>query len=157
MIIALYQPDIAANAAAAIRLAACFAVPLQIIEPCGFVWHPGRLRRVGLDYVDRADMIRWPSWSAFDQARRGAGRRLILLTTAAQRGHHRVDYRPDDIILGGRESAGVPEAVHQAADLRVRIPIAAPCRSLNLVTALAVVLGEALRQTGRFPSDGRDG
>lgn len=154
MNIALFQPDMAANAAAAIRLAACFGLPISIIEPMGFVWDDKKLRRVGLDYLDGARIKRWPSFGAFDQARRESCSRLVLLTTQADQPHHRVAYRADDILLGGRESAGVPGEVHEAADLRVCLPMAPGLRSLNLVTALSMVLGEALRQTDGFPSTG---
>lgn len=151
MNIALFQPDIAANAAAAIRLAACFAVPVSIIEPTGFVWDDKRLRRVGMDYLDSAMIRRFASWTSFEEARRERGQRLVLLTTKAERPYHQIDFRADDILLGGRESAGVPDEVHAAADLRVRLPMAPGRRSLNLVTALSMVLGEALRQTDGFP------
>jgi tRNA (cytidine/uridine-2'-O-)-methyltransferase len=147
---ALLQPDIAENAAAAMRLAACLDVPLAIIEPCGFVWDERRLRRVGLDHMGHVALTRFVSWSAFEAWRRGAGERLVLLTTRAERPYHAVRYRPDDILLVGRESVGAPEAVHAAAGLRVRVPMAAGRRCLNVVTALAIVLGEALRQTGGF-------
>jgi tRNA (cytidine/uridine-2'-O-)-methyltransferase len=147
---ALFQPDIAANAAAAMRLAACLDVPLVIIEPCGFIWDQRRLRRVGLDYIGQVELTRFASFSAFETWRQGAGARLVLLTTRAEQAHHTVRYRPDDVLLAGRESAGAPEMVHVAADLRVRVPMAPDRRSLNLVTALAIVLGEALRQTGGF-------
>lgn len=150
MNLALYQPDIAENAAAAIRLAACLGVPLSIIEPCGFVWDERRLRRVGLDYRRHATLTRIPSWPSFEQWRRRAGGRLVLLTTAARHAHHEVGYRPDDVLLAGRESAGVPDWLHAAADLAVRVPMAPGRRSLNVVTALAIVAGEALRQTGGF-------
>ena len=155
MNIALFQPDIAANAAAAIRLAACFALPISIIEPTGFVFDDKRLRRVGMDYLDGADIRRWPSWRAFEQARHERGQRLVLLTTSAKQVYHRVSFQADDILLGGQESAGAPPEVHAAADLRVRLPMAPGCRSLNLVTALSMVLGEALRQTGGF-AEARD-
>ncbi len=151
MNIALFQPDMAANAAAAIRLAACFGLPISIIEPMGFVWDDKKLRRVGMDYLDGARIQRWPAFGAFDEARRQSGSRLVLLTTRGDQPYHRVSYRADDILLGGRESAGVPDEVHAAADLRVCLPMAAGFRSLNLVTALSMVLGEALRQTGGFP------
>lgn len=153
MNIALFQPDMAANAAAAIRLAACFDVAISMIEPLGFVFDDKRLRRVGMDYLDGARIRRWPSWNAFDEARCGKGHRLVLLTTRADQPYHQVSYREDDILLGGRESAGVPDEVHAAADLRVRLPMAPGLRSLNLVTALSMVLGEALRQTDGFPHD----
>jgi len=152
--IALFQPDMAANAAAAIRLAACFGLPVSIIEPMGFVWDEKRLRRVGMDYLDGADIKRWPSWRAFDAARRERGQRLVLLTTRADQAYHRAAYRQGDILLGGRESAGVPDDVHDAADLSVRLPMAPGLRSLNLVTAMSMVLGEALRQTDGFPIPG---
>ncbi|MGI9435305.1 MAG: tRNA (cytidine(34)-2'-O)-methyltransferase [Geminicoccaceae bacterium] len=151
MEIALFQPDIAANAAAAIRLATCFAVPVSIIEPTGFVFDHQRLRRVGMDYVELAELKRWPSWTVFEQARQRAGQRLVLLTTRGTVRYHEVRFQPDDILLGGRESAGVPDEVHATADLSVTVPMAREARSLNLVTALAVVLGEGLRQTDGFP------
>ena len=141
----------AANAGAALRLAACLAVPLLVIEPCGFVWDDRRLRRVGLDYQARAALIRFPGWQAFDAWRRSAGQRVVLLTTQGSEAYHEVGYRPGDVLLAGRESPGVPNAVHAAADLRVRIPLAPGRRALNVVTALAMVLGEALRQTDGFP------
>ena len=147
---ALFQPDIAANAAAAMRLAACLDVPLAIIEPCGFIWDERRLRRVGLDYAGQVALTRFASFSAFEAWRRASGERLVLLTTRAEQAHHMVRYRPDDILLAGRESAGAPEMVHAAADLRVRVPMAPDRRSLNVVTALAIALGEALRQTDGF-------
>jgi len=153
--LALFQPDIAANTAAAMRLAACLGVPLAIIEPCGFVWDERRVRRVGLDYAARVRLVRHPSWAAFERWRRQAGARLVLLTTGADRAYHELRYAAGDILLAGRESAGVPGEVHAAADRRVRIPIARGCRSLNVVTALAMVLGEALRQTGGFPGGAR--
>lgn len=157
MNIALFQPDMATNAAAAIRLAACLAVPVEIIEPCGFVWDEKRLKRVGMDYLDRLDLHRWPSWHAFDQGRRSRGRRLILLTTKASKPYYQIDFRPDDVLLGGRESAGVPDDVHAASDFEVTVPMASGARSLNLVTALAIVIGEALRQTEAFPGVDRKG
>jgi tRNA (cytidine/uridine-2'-O-)-methyltransferase len=150
--LALYQPDLPTNAGAALRLAACLAVPLVVIEPCGFVWDDRRLRRVALDYGPAADLARLPSWDAFERWRRGAGHRLILLTTQAPSSHLAYAYRPGDLLLAGRESAGVPPAVHAAADQAVRIPMAPGRRALNQVTALAMVLGEALRQTGGWPA-----
>jgi tRNA (cytidine/uridine-2'-O-)-methyltransferase len=152
MQVALFQPDNAVNVGAVLRLAACLGVPVMIVEPCGFVWDQRRLRRVGLDYLERVALTRLPSWSAFETRRRAEGRRLVLLTTRAATRHDAVGYQAGDVLLGGRESLGVPDAVHASADLRVRVPLAAGCRSLNVVTALAIVLGEALRQTGGFPS-----
>lgn len=151
MQLALYQPDMPTNAGAALRLAACLDLPLVVIEPCGFVWDDRRLRRVALDYLAGARLLRMASWSAFEARRRAEGRRLVLLTTRAETTHLAARYHPDDVLLAGRESAGVPEEVHGSADLRVRVPLAPGRRSLNLVTALAIVLGEALRQTSGFP------
>lgn len=149
--LALYQPDIAANAGAALRLAACLGVPLLVIEPCGFVWDDRRLRRAGLDYLAAASLTRFPSFAAFEAWRQAERARLVLLTTAADQAYHRIDYRPGDVLLAGRESAGVPPEVQASADRRVRVPMAAGRRALNVVTALAMVLGEALRQTDAFP------
>jgi tRNA (cytidine/uridine-2'-O-)-methyltransferase len=148
--LALFEPDIAANTAAATRLAACLDVPLLIIEPCGFVWDQRRLRRVGLDYLRHASIERFASWAAFEAWRRAGAARLVLLSTRADRPHHAVAYRTNDILVVGRESSGVPDLVHAAADECVRVPMAPGRRSLNVVTALAIVLGEALRQTGGF-------
>ncbi len=150
MHIALFEPDIAANTAAAIRLAACLDVPLLIVEPCGFVWDVRRLRRVGLDYLRHASVERFASWAAFEAWRRAGGARLVLLTTRADRAHHAVAYQANDVLLVGRESSGVPEQVHAQADLHVRVAMAPGRRSLNVITALAIVLGEALRQTDGF-------
>jgi tRNA (cytidine/uridine-2'-O-)-methyltransferase len=149
--IALYQPDIAANAAAVIRLAACLDVPVHVVEPCGFVWDDRRLRRVGMDYLAHARIARHPSWPAFERWRASEGHRLVLLTTGAERPYHETRYRLNDVLLGGRESAGVPDEVRNASDLQVRIPLAPGRRSLNLVTALAMVAGESLRQLDAFP------
>jgi tRNA (cytidine/uridine-2'-O-)-methyltransferase len=149
--IALFQPDNPANVGAVLRLAACLAVPVLVVEPCGFVWDQRRLRRVGLDYLERVALTRLPSWSAFEARRRAERRRLVLLTTHAATRFDAARYDQGDILLGGRESLGVPDSVHAGAELRVRVPIASRCRSLNLVAALAIVLGEALRQTDGFP------
>jgi tRNA (cytidine/uridine-2'-O-)-methyltransferase len=146
----LYQPDIAANFGALLRLAACFAVPVEVIEPCGFPLDDRRMRRAGMDYFDRVMLGRHASWPQF-LADRPPGR-LVLLTTVGDRRFPNVDFQPDDGLLFGRESAGVPEEVHRAADLRLRIPLAPGLRSLNVVAAAAIVLGEALRQTGGYPT-----
>ena len=148
MRLALFQPDIPQNTGALIRLSACLKVPLDIIEPCGFVLDDKRLRRAGLDYHDQAAVSRHRSWDAYQRQRRG---RLLLLTTKASAPYTGFSFRRDDNLLLGRESAGVPEEVHQAAEERIVIPISADCRSLNVALAAAMVLGEALRQTGAFP------
>lgn len=149
MRVALFQPDIPQNAGAIMRLCACLDLPLDIIEPCGFVLDDRRVRRAGMDYIDLLSATRHASWAAF-LAARGAGR-LVLVTTQAETSHVDTRFRPDDILLLGRESAGVPDEVHAAADLRVAIPMRPDARSLNVATAAAMVVGEALRQTGLFP------
>ncbi len=151
MRLALFEPDIPQNAGNLLRLGACLGVPVDIIEPCGFVLDDRRLRRAGLDYLEAAEMRRHGSWAAFEAWRRGAGARLVLLTTRAAPAYTEATFRADDILLVGRESAGVPEAVHASADLSVRIPMRPGMRSINVATAAAMVLGEALRQTRGFP------
>jgi len=153
MRLALYEPDIPQNAGALMRLAACMGVALDLIEPAGFLLGDRRLRRAGMDYIEHLDWVRHPSWEAF-RARLGAEQRLILLTTRGSEPYHRFAYRPADVLLLGRESAGVPESVHMAAAARLRIPMRPPSRSLNVALAGAMVLGEALRQTGLWPEEG---
>jgi tRNA (cytidine/uridine-2'-O-)-methyltransferase len=148
--IALYQPDIAPNAATLMRMAACLGLRLRIIEPAGFVWSDSGLKRAGLDYLDRADVVRDASWESFREA--VAGRRLVLATTKAARLYTDFVFRPYDIILMGRESAGVPQHVHDAADARLLIPMRPGLRSLNVAVACAMIAGEALRQTQQFPA-----
>ena len=146
--LALYQPDIPQNAGTLLRLAACCEVPLEIIEPCGFVWSDRRLQRAGMDYTELVHVTRHISWEAFREAIPG---RLLLLTTTGAEVHTEVAFKDGDVLLLGRESAGVPKDVHAAADIRLRIPIAENARSLNVALAGAMVLGEALRQTNGFP------
>ena len=148
MRLALYQPDIPQNLGAFIRLAACVGTPLDIIEPCGFPVDDRRIRRAALDYVDRARVQRHASWDAFRRDR-PAGR-LVLLTTSGATRLPEARFRADDILLLGRESAGVPAEVHEAADLRIRVPMQKGVRSLNVATAAAMVLSEALRQTDGY-------
>ncbi len=148
MRLALYQPDIPQNTGTLLRSAACFDVPVDIIEPCGFVLDDRRLRRAGMDYLQGVTLVRHASWSAFLAARSPG--RLILLTTRAMTVYTDWTFRDDDTLLLGRESAGVPEDVHAAAHA-IRIPMAAGQRSLNVAVAGVMVLGEALRQTGGFP------
>lgn len=145
--LALYQPDIPQNAGTLMRLGACTGVGLDIIEPCGFILDDKRMKRSVMDYADHADVTRHVSWTAFQAQRRG---RLVLLTTRAAVPYTQVVYQPDDILLLGRESAGVPEDVHDAADLRVLIPMRPGTRSLNVAIAAAMVLGEVLRQVDIF-------
>lgn len=148
MRLALYQPDIPQNTGAILRLAACFGLPVDVIEPCGFVFDDRRLRRAGMDYLELAELHRHSSWEAYRAERAGKPGRLILLTTKGAVPHVECRFEPADSLLLGRESAGVPEEVHNAADLRVRIPMRAGLRSLNVAMAAAVVTGEAMRQLG---------
>lgn len=150
--LAMFQPEIAPNVAAAIRLAACLAVPLHLIEPLGFVLDPRRLRRVAMDYAAEASLHRHASFEAFEAWRQGAGRRLILMSTTGRSSHLELAYRPGDLLLAGSESTGVPAAVKARATHVVRVPLAARTRSLNVVTASAIVLAEALRQLDAFPA-----
>lgn len=153
MRLALYEPDIPQNAGALIRLAACLDVAVDLIEPAGFVLSDRRLKRAGMDYVDLAPLHRHASWAAFDAARTD---RLVLLTTRGDTPFTDFAFAPDDILLLGRESAGVPDAVHDRADARLRIPMAPGARSLNVALAGAMVLSEALRQTAAFPTRERN-
>ncbi len=149
--IALYQPDIPQNTGTLLRLGACLGVPVDIIEPCGFVITDRGLARAGMDYLDMAVMQRHDSWSAFleEQGRRG---RLILLTTKAAMAYTAFRFQPGDTILLGRETAGVPDGVHARADARLIIPMLAGRRSLNVALSAAMALGEALRQLEGFPA-----
>ena len=148
MRIALYEPDIPQNTGTILRLCACLGIEAHIVEPAGFPVTDRAFRRAGMDYLDRVSITRHGSFIAFDDWRRAERLRLILLTTAAETGYLDHAFGDDQVLLFGRESAGVPQAVHQAADVRLRIPIAAGLRSLNVAMALALVAGEALRQTG---------
>lgn len=148
MRIALFQPDIPQNAGALLRFAACLGLAVDIIEPCGFVVSDKHLRRAGMDYLAQVDLTRHLSWRHFLDAHSG---RLVLLTTQAQAAYTDLAYRPDDILLAGRESAGVPPEVHAAAEARVGVPMRPGLRSLNVALATAMVVGEAMRQTAGFP------
>jgi tRNA (cytidine/uridine-2'-O-)-methyltransferase len=150
MRLVLYQPDIPQNAGSLFRLAACLGLPVDVIEPCGFHMDDRRLRRVGLDYLAQLDLTRHVSWQHYQEAPRG---RIVLLTTRAERPYSRFAFRPDDSLMVGRESAGVPPEVHEAADVRLRVPLRAGLRSLNVALAAAMVLGEALRQTDQLPDN----
>ena len=149
MRLALFQPDIPQNAGALIRLGACLAVPLDLIEPAGFLIDDRRLSRAALDYLTAADLTRHPSWERFLRDRRPG--RLVLLTTRAEASHIDFAFRPDDALLLGRESAGVPDEVREACDAEIRVPMRPGLRSLNVALAAALVLGEAVRQTNGFP------
>ena len=150
MRLALYQPDIAPNVGTMLRLGACLGVPVDIIEPCGFPFGAKDLRRAVMDYSAAADVTRHVSWQEF--ARHKSGKRLILLSTKADTAYTDFTFTESDILLVGRESAGVPDAIHDAADHRVLIPMAKGLRSINVALSAAMVLGEALRQTADFPN-----
>ncbi len=150
MRLALFEPDIPQNAAALIRLAACMDVPIDIVEPCGFLFTDKGFRRAGMDYLEAAKVIRHASWQDF--AKSAQGRRIVLLTSKGSTSYAGFAFEADDILLLGRESAGVPEHLHEAAAARLRIPIKRGMRSLNVAQAGAMVLGEALRQTEGFPA-----
>ena len=150
MRLALYQPDIPQNTGTILRMAACLGVGVDVIGPAGFDMTDRSLRRAALDYLDQVELVRHVDWAAFDTARRLSGSRLIVASTHAAVAHVAATYQTSDVILLGRESAGVPDHVHAAAGLRVRIPIAEGLRSLNIAVAGAIILGEALRQTGGF-------
>ena len=147
MRLALFEPDIPQNTGALLRIAACFGVSIDLIEPFGFVLDDRRIKRAALDYAAQATICRHPSWTAF-MARRDSGSRLVLLTTRGSVVLHRFAFAAGDTLLLGRESAGVPDFVHQRVDARVRIPIRSGTRSLNVAVAGAIALAEALRQTG---------
>ncbi len=147
MQIALYQPDIPQNTGTILRLCACMDVAAHIIEPAGFAVSDRNFRRAGMDYLDQVNWMRHDSWARFEDWRREARHRLLLFTTKGATPYLDFRYQPSDILLFGRETAGVPEAVSEAADVRLVIPIREGLRSLNVAMAAAMALGEALRQT----------
>jgi len=149
MRIALFEPEIAGNVGAVLRLCACFATAVDLIEPMGFTWDDRRVRRAAMDYIDHVSVTRHPSFEAF-RASIGT-QRLVLFTTKTTQSAYAFDYRPDDILLFGKESAGVPAQVSDVCAARVRIPMQPDVRSMNLATTAALALGEALRQTGTLP------
>lgn len=153
--LALFEPDQPGNFGAALRLAACFGVGLEVIEPCGFPLDERRIRRAAMDYARHAAFRRHVDLAAFIAAMREEGRRLVLLSTAARTAYHRFAFAPGDVLVLGSESGGAPPALRQAA-ASVRIPIRAGLRSLNVVTAAAIGLAEALRQIGGLPMDEED-
>ncbi len=156
MRLALYEPDIPQNAGTILRLGACLGVPVDLIAPAGFDVTDRALRRAALDYLAHVEIERHASFAAFLSAQRARGR-LLLLTTHGDEAYTAFAYRSDDTLLLGRESAGVPPSVHGVADARLRIPLRPGLRSLNIAVAAAMVVGEALRQTGGFPDSGQGG
>jgi tRNA (cytidine/uridine-2'-O-)-methyltransferase len=150
--LALYQPDIPQNLGANLRLAACFGVAVDLIGPCGFPLTDRAFKRAAMDYGEMVDVDRHDGWSAFLDSHGQRGGRLVLFTTRGETELGDFHFRPNDCLLFGRESAGAPDEVHEAADARVRIPIKAGARSLNVAMAAGVALWEALKQTGGLPS-----
>ncbi len=148
MRIALYQPEIAGNVGAILRLAACLAVPVDIIDPCGFAFSDKKLRRSGMDYAERVEIARHADWSSF---RAHAPGRLVLMTSKATDLIGTFAFQPGDTLLMGQESAGVPDDVRAACDAAIRIPMAPGLRSFNISVATGIALFEALRQTGALP------
>jgi len=148
MRIALYQPDIPQNTGTILRMSVCFGLPVDIIEPCGFVFNDKQLKRAGMDYLEKADYTRYMAWEDFIEKKPKG--RLVLLTTKASVPYTSFQFKPDDILLFGRESAGVPDEVHNFVDARIRIPMMPQERSLNLALSCAIATSEAMRQTKLF-------
>lgn len=149
--LALYEPDLAPNVGTLARLGACLGVPIHVIEPCGFPFSSAALRRSAMDYLTHADLRAHDSWQDFLAAHNG--RRIVLLTTRGDMSYTDFSFDGDDMLLAGRESAGVPPYVHDRANARLMIPMRPGLRSINVAVASALVLGEALRQTGQFSVD----
>ena len=150
MRLALYEPDIPQNVGTILRLADCMNVAVDIIEPCGFIWSDPHLKRAGMDYLNRVEIERHTSWNNFFATHKN---RLVLLSTKASLQHINFVFEPNDILLCGNESSGVPQPVHDAADTKIKIPMSRDSRSLNVAISMAIVLSEALRQTNKFPDD----
>lgn len=145
MRIALHEPEIAGNVGTIIRLGACLGLPVDLIEPMGFPWSARALARAGMDYSEAAEVTRHADWNAFRAANPG---RIVLATTRGAVALAEARFLPDDILLFGSESAGVPDSIHAAADLAVRVPMRAGMRSLNIAVSAAIIVGEAMRQAG---------
>jgi len=153
MRLALFEPDIPQNTGTILRLAACFGIGVDVIEPCGFLFSDRRLKRAGMDYLDQVELTKHDSWAKFSEynAASGAAARIVLLTTRADLVYTDFNFQPADILLLGRESAGVPDNVHASVDASIVVPMSPEMRSLNIAVSAAMVLGEALRQTDGFP------
>lgn len=147
--LALFEPDIPQNTGTLLRLAACLNVAVDIVEPCGFVWGGKHMRRAGMDYLDHVELVRHINWQTFEKAT--SGTRKVLLTTKSSESYTSFEFDFGDVLLLGSESSGVPAHVHEQADARITVPMRTDQRSLNLATAAAMVLGEALRQLDAFP------
>jgi tRNA (cytidine/uridine-2'-O-)-methyltransferase len=151
LMLALFQPDIPQNCGTMLRMCDCLGLEAAIIEPAGFPVSDRHFRRSGMDYLDQVPLERHASWAAFEAWRAAQGRRLVLLSTKAAQPYTSFAFQPDDILMVGRESAGAPPEVHEAADARILIPIRPGMRSLNVSVCAAMALGEALRQTDLYP------
>ena len=150
MRIALFEPEIAQNVGAVLRLGACMGVAVDLIEPLGFAWDDRRVRRTAMDYIDHVEVVRHADFAAFRSSIRE--QRLLLFTTKGSQSSYVFRYEADDVLLFGKESAGVPPSVAESCDARLRIPLRPEVRSLNLATSTALALGEALRQTSALPA-----
>jgi tRNA (cytidine/uridine-2'-O-)-methyltransferase len=150
MRIALFEPEIAGNVGAVLRLAACMGATVDLIEPLGFAWDDRRVRRTAMDYIDHVTVVRHANFDAFRATT--LNQRLVLFTTKSSRSAYEFTFEPEDILLFGKESAGVPAAVSESCDARLRIPMRPEVRSMNLATSAALALGEALRQTNTLPA-----
>lgn len=149
MRIALFEPEIAGNVGAILRLGACMGATIDLIEPMGFEWDDRRVRRAAMDYIDHVTVVRHANFEAFREAM--GDRRLVLFTTKSSESAYKFEFRADDVLLFGKESAGVPAGVSEVCEGRVRIPMRPEVRSMNLATSAGLALGEALRQTGQLP------
>jgi len=154
--LALYQPDIPQNTGTLLRLAACLGIDLHLIEPAGFPLSDASLKRAGMDYLERARLIRHLSFDTFEEWRQAEGRRLVLLTTKSTLPYTEFEFAKSDLLLMGRESSGVPDDVHTVADARLTIPMAEGLRSINMAVSAGMAAGEALRQTRSFPAMAAD-
>jgi len=150
MRVALFEPEIAGNVGAVLRLGACLGAAVDLIEPLGFDWDDRRVRRTAMDYIDHVTVARHAGFDAFRSSI--GSQRLVLFTTKSRNSAYAFRFNPDDVLLFGKESAGVPAAIAEACNARVRLPIRSEVRSMNLATAAAIALAEALRQTGSLPS-----
>jgi tRNA (cytidine/uridine-2'-O-)-methyltransferase len=149
--LALFQPEIPQNTGAAMRLCACMGIPLDIIEPTGFVWDEAKIRRSAMDYIDHVTLRKHADWTKFRTAY--PGQRILLLTTKSDRSYLDFAFEPGDILLAGQESAGAPPYVHEQVDVRLTIPMHGAVRSMNVVNACSMVIGEAMRQLTHLRSD----